>query len=128
MSKQHTQQVIFDDTSIYYTGRHLTYSQKDDKYYEWAIYVPSKDLRIREILQKCKIIFGMDPDDRKWKHRPKYHTEQLDLSYLFIENSNDFDTLIRGAMADLSDSGAVRANITYDSVLELAESIRSAEK
>ncbi len=124
-SKQRNQRVIFNDTSVSYTGRHLAYSQKNGKFIEWAIYIPNKEVRTREVLPKCEIILGMDPENRKWRHRPRNNTERLKLSYLFIQNENDFDTFIRGAMAELSNAGAALEDITYEGVLELADEIRA---
>jgi hypothetical protein len=124
-SEQRNQRVIFNDTSISYTGRHLAYSQKNGKFIEWAIYIPNKKVKAREVLPKCEIILGMDPENRKWRHS-RYNSGRLGLSYLFIQQEDDFDSFVRGAMAELSDSGAAPENVTYDSVLELAEDIRAS--
>ncbi|MHC4386918.1 MAG: hypothetical protein ACYSUG_08020, partial [Planctomycetota bacterium] len=101
--------------------------QKNGKFIEWAIYVPSQEVKTKEVLPKCEIIFGMDPEDRKWRHS-RYGTEHLNLSYLYIHQKGDFDTFVLGAMAELSDSGTSPENITYESVFELAETIRASEK
>ena len=126
-TKQRSQRVIFDDTSLHYTGRHLAYSHKNGKVIEWAIYVPSQKVGTKDILPKCDIIFGMDPENRKWRH-PQYGTERLNLSYLYINQKEDFDTFVLGAMAELSDSDTSPENITYESIFDLAETIRASEK
>ena len=40
--------------------------------------------------------------------------------------AGDFDELVLGAMAELSDSGAAPAGITYEGVTRLAQQIRAS--
>jgi hypothetical protein len=47
-------------------------------------------------------------------------------SDLQVRSPNDFDTWVRGAMAELSDSGAPPDGITYDYVMELSRQIRAS--
>ena len=43
-----------------------------------------------------------------------------------IRNSNDFDALVRGAMAELSDDGQAPDHVTYEQVMELSKKLRES--
>ena len=47
---------------------------------------------------------------------------------LMIETQDDFDTWVRGAMAELSDNGVVPEGISYEKVMELSSRIRESLK
>jgi len=45
---------------------------------------------------------------------------------LIIENEHDFNELVLGAIAELSDEGDLVEGITYDEVLKIAETTRES--
>ncbi len=45
---------------------------------------------------------------------------------LIIDNAEDFDTFVLGAMAELSDDGRVPEELSYENVLQLAQQIRNS--
>jgi alkyl sulfatase BDS1-like metallo-beta-lactamase superfamily hydrolase len=65
----------------------------------------------------------------------KYHPEDRDVnarmslrvaSELPINNREDFDTLVCGAMAELSDEAKAPEHVTYENVLRLVKQIRQS--
>ena len=57
-------------------------------------------------------------------HEFNPHISGVDLD-LQIKTAADFDTWVRGAMAELSDGAVVPKHMTYDYVLGVARQIRS---
>jgi hypothetical protein len=103
-------------------GRHLTCTQKNGKFYEWGIYVPDKKAPERDTFQNYKIISkfnGVEP--RRFGGRPNLIGQEL-----AINSEQEFDTWVRGAMAELSDDGKAPEQITYKNILQLAAKIRSS--
>ena len=108
-----------NNMGITYAGRHLVYTQKAGKFYEWAVYVPGKSPSLigrngYRLLHRCNL------EDRQVR-------AGLAIGDLFIiSDADDFDTFVLGAMAELSDDGTAPENVTYESVLQLAEQVRES--
>jgi len=103
-------------------GRHLAFTQKKGKFYEWGIYVPDKKAPERDTFQNYKIISkfnGVEP--RRFGGRPNLIGQEL-----AINSEEEFDTWVRGALAELSDDGKAPEHITYKNILQLAAKIRSS--
>jgi len=103
-------------------GRHLAWTQKNGKFYEWSIHVPNKKMPERNTFQNYKVIpkyNGVEP--RSFRGAPSSVGQEL-----AINSEEEFDTWIRGAMAELSDDGKAPEHITYTNVLQLAAKIRSS--
>ena len=113
--------VTFDDTSITYSGRFLAWTVKDDQLCEWAIYIPNKEVDVGEVLHRCDIVIGMDPENRTWRKVKRY---RLDNNTMVIYD-DEFDTFVLGAMAELSNDGIVPEHVTHENILELAKKLRS---
>ena len=45
---------------------------------------------------------------------------------LTIKNKEDFDTWIRGAMAELSDNGIAPENVTYENITKVISDLRTS--
>jgi hypothetical protein len=106
---------------ITYTGFHLTYTRKADRFTEWAIYVPdgTPPENVRQFGYHALYVFNLE-------HEPRLKIN-LPVPYgLLIETKEDFDKWVLGAMAALSDDGKAPENVTYESVLQLAEQIRES--
>jgi hypothetical protein len=116
-------EVTYEDRSVVYAGRHLACTQKNDKLYEWAIYIPNKEVDGRKLSHQCEIVVGLEYDNPRWWVNP--HRYNLYNSSTIIEE-DEFDTFVRGAMADLSDSRLAPEHVTYDNVLNLADEIRES--
>lgn len=107
------------NSDIIYTGYHLTYTQKEGKFFEWSLYVPNDTppQNIKDFVFNAMSKFNLDP-------KPKSRLGLgVDCS-LVIENSDDFDTWVLGAMTELNNNGKPPENITYDRVIELSQQIR----
>jgi len=103
-------------------GRHLAFTQKSGKFYEWGIYVPNKKMPERDTFQDYKAIpkyNGVEP--RSFLGRPNLVGQELD-----IKSEEEFDTWVRGAMSELSDDGKAPEDVTYESVLQLTKQIRES--
>ena len=106
-------------STLTYTGYHLTYTQKENIFIEWSLYIPkgTPPPSISQLGYNALYRFNLDPEP-KWR---------LGLSVdcsLPIENADDFDTWVLGAMAELSDDGEAPEGITYESITQLAETMR----
>jgi outer membrane lipoprotein-sorting protein len=112
------------EEEITLTGRHLTFTKKKGKFYEWGIYMSNKKMPKRDTFQAYKVILkynGTEP--RSFGGRPNLVGQELT-----INTEAEFDTWVRGAMAELSDDGKAPNYVTYENVLQLAEQIRSGLK
>lgn len=106
---------------IIFHGRHLLYTQKASTYYEWAIYVAEQSPPPRKDFHYYSDLNRFNPPDRV------RGSVSLSVSQdLLIQTPEDFDTWVLGAMAELSDNGKASDNITYESVLQLAQQIRES--
>jgi len=105
---------------ITYDGRHLLYTKKGYHFYEWSIYVP------RQTPPARSEFLGYHPVPRfnPLKDRALFSLGLL--HDLTIENEYDFNELVFGAIAELSDKGDLVEGITYDEVLKIAETTRES--
>lgn len=107
------------EEDITFVGRHLAFTQKNGKFYEWGIYVPNKKMPERYTFQDYKVIAkynGVEP--RSFLGRPNLIGQEL-----AINAEQDFNTWVRGAMAELSTDRKAPVHVTYENVLRLAEQI-----
>ncbi len=107
--------------NITYTGYHLTYTQKADRFTEWDIYVPdgTPPENVKEFGYHALYVFNLE-------HEPRLKIN-LPVPYgLLIGTKEDFDKWVLGAMAELSDDGKAPVNVTYESVLQLTKQIRES--
>ena len=115
-------QIGWPGDGLTYTGYHLTYTRKQGKFYEWAIYTPpnkgpqSKEVFAYQTLQR----FNPESIGEKWRLAATL------VAGIKIEAADEFNILVRGAMAELSDDGKAPEDITYERVLQLAERVRDS--
>ena len=110
------------EEDITLAGRHLTFTQKKGKFYEWGIYVPNKKIPKRNTFNAYKVIQkynGTEP--RSFGGRPNLIGQELS-----IKSKEEFGTWVLGAMAELSDDGQAPEDVTYESVLQLTKQIRES--
>jgi hypothetical protein len=108
------------ESNVTYQGRHLTYTQKADRFTEWSLYVPDgpPPASVRDLGYDVLYRFNLGDHNPKW-------TLGLNAEYgVPIENAEDFDRWVLGALVELSDDGAVPEDLTYGRVLQLAEQLR----
>lgn len=101
-----------------YLGRHLAWTRKDGRCFEWALYVPEKELLAPDTF--FSLLTRPNPADRDLKEdaAPEFPPFAIEVT------AGDFDELVLGAMAELSDNGTRPESISLESVLQLADSIR----
>jgi len=109
--------------SITYFGRHLAHTKKNDIHYEWSIYIPDSEPPRKSYHNRGVVLYDAmlrrNPDDGQ--------TRMMGLTPdTTINSSEEFDALVLGAMAELSDDGRPPEGITYESVLDLACQIRES--
>jgi len=102
---------------IVYTGRHLAFTQRDGQFFEWSLYVP-KTLPSETPLA-YKIIHKINKPEAKEKSNPRAIISAI----VTIDSQKDFESLVLGAMAQLSDNNQL-LNLTYQNVLNLTNKIR----
>lgn len=109
--------------SIILAGRHLTFTRKKGKFYEWGIYASDEKTPERNTFAGYEIIskynFGPRPF---FDGRPGSLGQDHELA---INSEEEFDIWVRGAMAELSDDGNAPESITYENVMQLAGKIRN---
>ena len=109
------------EEDITLAGRHLTFTRKKGKFYEWGIYVPDEKAPERNTFGGYKVISKYNFGPRPFFDGRPYLLGQE----LIINSEQEFDIWVRGAMAELSDDGKAPESITYKNVLQLAEKIRN---
>ncbi len=105
-------------------GHHLAYTQKASKFYEWGIYVAPTKMPDRSSFVCYSIFKKSGVADQGSVSRPCV-SEPL-VEEVEIRSEEDFNTLVLGAMAELSADGKAPENVTYERVLRLAEQIRES--
>ncbi len=105
-------------------GHHLVYTQKAGKFYEWGIYVAPTKMPGRSSFVCYSIVKKSGVADQGSVSRPCV-SEPL-VEEVEIRSEEDFNTLVLGAMAELSADGKAPEGVTYESVLQLAEQIRES--
>jgi len=106
-----------------FEGCHFAYTQKNGEFYEWALYIPSQDIdpRYSEMLN-YNFIFRNNTS-RKVDVNSLGSSVRAELT---IENQQDFETFVLGAMAELSDNRTVPEHVTYQNVLDLTQDLKQA--
>jgi hypothetical protein len=109
-----------------YIGRHLAYTQKDDKLYEWAIYVPPRKVKA----QRSAFAFGYKAYEAVLEFSPEELATGWDYKVVLYPSravdAGNFDTLLLKYISDFSDDGTVPGNLTYEGILQLARHIRNS--
>jgi len=117
-------------SKTFYTGRHLAYTIRDNKIYEWTIYVAEKKinqsltgfsgLNVKQT-EGYDAILEFNPKElsRHWDYKMSAYVK-------FLVNQENFETLLLGYMANCSDDGIIPDHVTYDEVLDLADQIRAS--
>ncbi|MHC4309612.1 MAG: LolA family protein [Planctomycetota bacterium] len=105
-----------------YVGRHLTYTQKDDRLYEWAIYVPTQEVQRSRIgYESFEAILRFNPPslEANWNYKVGVFSGRH-------VDAKNFNTLLLKYMADTSDDVLIPEDLTYENVLQLARKIRNS--
>jgi outer membrane lipoprotein-sorting protein len=136
---------------IVYIGRHLTHTQKGEKFVEWSLYIPTGvppvHSQILDYEAVCRYNLesqedgvlegtvnqnvprlpgaGLPPSARNQMLRDTGLWITVNQG-IPIKSSEDFDKWVLGAMVELSDDRSVPEPMTYESVLELADEIRQS--
>jgi hypothetical protein len=105
-----------DGQEYCWNGKHLMVTQKDGKYYEWALYTPENSTSIKPRHNKYAytLVYRMNNDD-------KPNVTLANMPDMTIENQAYFEKLVLEAMKELSDDPALPMDITLEQILELAQ-------
>jgi len=109
------------EQEITYRGYHLAHTKKKDKFYEWSIYVADRQVSPSKVLG-YSLVHRYNPENRVIKAKISISTTAT----LIIDNAEDFNTFVLGAMAELSDDGQVPEELSYENVLQLAQQTRNS--
>ncbi len=104
-----------------YVGRHLGYTSQAGRFIEWALYVPktTPPANVKYL--------GYDMLSRFNTATPPNGRIGITLgSGVAVRTAEDFDRWVRGALAEFSDSGRPPADVTYQTVCDLARQVRTA--
>lgn len=97
----------------FWQGRHLAYTQKDGKFYEWAVYIPEQlpPTKPNHTYSYTRLY--------RMNNGEKASVTTAGSPDVTIEDQEDFDQLVLGAMRQLSDDPDMAAPFTLDEVLSL---------
>ena len=113
---------INEEPGIKYQGRHITYTLKNNVFHEWSIYVPDNKLD----KYYGQLNYNLHYKSNREDVIKNGATTLGEIGDIRIENKNDFDTFVLGAMAELSEDGKAPEGVTYESVLQLTKQIRES--
>jgi hypothetical protein len=105
-----------------YKGYHLTHTRKNNRFYEWSIYVSpaSASPRNRIIGYRVMSTFNVDLENKHVGTRVMNFSNDI-----AVDTEEDFNTWLLGAMKETNAGNKVPNNIAYSSVLELASKLRA---
>ncbi len=104
---------------IRYSGHHLAYTHTDDEFHEWSIYVPDREPPAEGRIANYEV-------SARWNvegGRVRNPTRPI-VSPPIPVAADEFDVLVRGAMAELSDDGKAPEHVTHANVQELSKKLR----
>ena len=111
-----------------FIGYHLAFTQKETekgkRWYEWSLYIPDKEPPPVNAVLNYRIHRRLNVNRTKDIENSINQTAVSNPQEIRIEE--DFNTFVLGAMAERSDDGKAPENVTYESVLQLAEQIRES--
>jgi hypothetical protein len=108
---------------IEFAGRHLAVTKaKDGETLEWTLFVPLRPPPPRERFFGYTFEFGAPEGGAGPRQNADYHGD------IEIESAEDFDTFVRGAMAECSAGGAAPQHVRLDQVTALAEKVLTSAK
>lgn len=120
------------DCHLTYTGHHLAWTQKEEQFYEWSLFVPDKDLtspseRCAKGFELKYTIHSANATALAAAEKKKLlYTVDWTLSSARINGPTDFQNLAMNAMAELSESGTAPEYVTYEYVMQLCQEIRAS--
>ncbi|MFC1782952.1 anti-sigma factor family protein [Planctomycetota bacterium] len=116
----HSLEARYQNQSIIFPGRFLAYSQKFDRDYVWGLYLPLVEVDTQlSSFWNYTLIYR----DNRQVQEPEFDA-MLGIMAMPIQTKEDFEVLVRGNMAELSDTGGAPDYVTYDYVLRICEDIR----
>lgn len=103
-----------DGQEYFWQAKHLISTQKDGKYYEWALYIPEQSPPTKPRHNYCyTLVYRMNND--------KKGNVTLGCSPIItIENQSDFEKFIIEATKELSDNSTLPIEMTLEQVMGLA--------
>ena len=113
----------FKGKTVTFNGRHLLYTKKGNKFYEWGIYTSAKEINPEYLqLLNYQLVYSSN-------EQAKEGAFSIGISPDFqIRDKEDFDEIFSGAIKELSEDGKMPENITYEKVMDLSEQISKKHK
>jgi len=103
-----------------YFGYHLAHTKKEDRYFEWSIYVPQNETPTRESIMGYQVVHRYNTNKEK-----VVGSITLSVSEdIQINTEEDFSTWVLGALKELSDDERLPNNINYKSIQHLVDALR----
>jgi hypothetical protein len=112
-----------NNRNVTYRGCHLAYTTKADKFYEWGLYLPPDEL---DPAYTQLLSYSLQYRDNTENPDRRGGLRLSTAADLTIDNAEDFDTFVRGAMVELSGDEEAPEHVTYENVLRLVEQIRES--
>lgn len=101
-------------------GRHLVTTQLNGQYFQWSLYVPTTEIDTNTVTGRM-ISYKYDYDTYPKK---RLGSNSYPKANAYVLDKEDYYNFILKTMAIYSDDHAVPENLDYNSVLDLAASIR----
>ena len=110
-------------TDLTLEGYHLAHTKKQGRFYEWSLYVADRPSPDRRPPRPYPASLRFNPVGRKERCSLQI---MVNSDSIRIRNQDDFDALVRGAMAELSDDGQAPDQVTYEKVMALGRRLQAA--
>jgi hypothetical protein len=94
-------------------GYHLVHTEKDGRFCEWSLYVPNEPGLNRPEAMGYDVV-------HRFNQRVPGSAKLNVTNCVRIRDKADFDALVLGAMAELSDEARPPSGLTYDRIMELS--------
>jgi len=105
--------------TTYYVGRHLFHTQKAGQVYEWALYIPQREVVSVETTRMTIAVMKLNVQDPNLsKVMPTWGLTSP------VVTPDVFDRHLHDAIMELSNENAVAESLTYDALLALARKVR----
>jgi hypothetical protein len=108
---------------VTYTGYHLAWTRKANRFTEWTLYVPDAEppASVKSLGYDMLYRFNLEP-------QPKARLSMTQEYGVLIGSAADFDKWVRGIIAEFSDEATLPPEVTWPRVCDLAQKARTLNK
>ncbi len=113
--------VSYKGETVTFTGHHLAYTIKDNKFYEWSIYTSLKQIN-PEYAQLLTFYLVYSDNIKDPEIKGSFSVGIM--PSILIKDREEFNEIFTGAIKELSDKTDISQELSYASVMQLARELR----